>query len=87
LSVFANSSGGRVFIGVDDSGRVVDTDISNAARSRVQDTINQIEPHLKVDIDINDNLILSFDKIIAEKKQKIPAHFLSKPSSCVYCRP
>jgi ATP-dependent DNA helicase RecG len=58
VCAFANTSGGRVFIGVDDSGRIVGTDVSNAARSRVQDTINQIEPRLKVDIEVLDNIII-----------------------------
>lgn len=47
-----------MFIGVNDDGGVVGTDVSNAARSRVQDTINQIEPRLKVDIDVWDNIIV-----------------------------
>ena len=55
---FANASGGRIFIGVNDKGEITGTDISNAARSRVQDTINQIEPKLSVDISIHDNIIL-----------------------------
>jgi ATP-dependent DNA helicase RecG len=50
VCAFANASGGRVFIGVDDNGRVVGTDVSNAARSRIQDTINKIEPRLNVSI-------------------------------------
>jgi ATP-dependent DNA helicase RecG len=58
VCAFANASGGRVFIGVDDSGRVVGADVSNAARSRVQDSINQIEPHLNVNIEIVDNFIV-----------------------------
>lgn len=58
VCAFANASGGRVFIGVDDSGRVVGTDVSNSARSRVQDTINQIEPHLNVNIEILGNIIV-----------------------------
>ena len=55
---FANASGGRIFIGVSDSGNIVGTDTSNAARSRVQDTINQIEPRLVVDIAIHDNIMM-----------------------------
>ena len=43
VCAFANASGGRVFIGIDDSDRVVGTDVSNAARSRIQDTINKKE--------------------------------------------
>ncbi|MDR2869456.1 MAG: putative DNA binding domain-containing protein [Deferribacteraceae bacterium] len=58
VCAFANASGGKIFIGVDDSGRIVGTDTSNAARSRIQDTINQIEPRLKVDIDIQENIII-----------------------------
>jgi len=58
VCAFANASGGRVFIGVDDRGRVVGTDTSNAARSRVQDTINQIEPRLNVNIEIVDSIIV-----------------------------
>jgi ATP-dependent DNA helicase RecG len=58
VCAFANASGGRVFIGVNDNGRVVGTDVSNAARSRVQDTINQLEPLLKVDIEVQDNIII-----------------------------
>ncbi|GHV56147.1 hypothetical protein FACS189460_0370 [Deltaproteobacteria bacterium] len=49
---FANASGGRIFIGVDDNGRLVGADVSNATRSRIQDTINKIEPHLKVNIEV-----------------------------------
>ena len=58
VCAFANASGGRIFIGVDDKGLVVGTDVSNVARSRIQDTVNQIEPRLKVDIEVQDNIIV-----------------------------
>ena len=58
VCAFANASGGRIFIGVNDNGKVVGTDTSNAARSKIQDTINQIEPRLTVDISIHDNIIM-----------------------------
>ena len=58
VCAFANASGGRVFIGVDDSGKIVGTDTSNAARSRVQDTINKLEPRLTVDIAIHDDIMV-----------------------------
>jgi ATP-dependent DNA helicase RecG len=48
VCAFANASGGRIFIGVDNDGRVVGADVGNTARSRIQDTINQIEPRLHV---------------------------------------
>jgi len=46
VCAFANASGGRIFIGVNDLGQIVGTDRGNSARSRIQDTINQIEPRL-----------------------------------------
>ena len=57
VCAFANASGGRIFIGITDGGKLVGADTSNAARSRLQDTINQIEPHLTVDITVHDNII------------------------------
>jgi len=54
VCAFANASGGRIFIGVDDNGKIVGTDVSNTARSRIQDTINQIEPKLIMDINNGD---------------------------------
>ena len=58
VCAFANASGGKVYIGVHDKGYIVGTDTSNAARSRIQDTINKIEPHLNVSIEVVDNVIL-----------------------------
>ena len=55
---FANASGGRIFIGVSDKGDIVGTDTSNTARSKIQDTLNQIEPRLPVDIAVHDKIIM-----------------------------
>jgi ATP-dependent DNA helicase RecG len=55
---FANGSGGRIFIGVHDSGKVIGTDVSNATRSRIQDTINKLEPQLKMDLEVHGNIII-----------------------------
>ncbi|MCL2157862.1 MAG: helix-turn-helix domain-containing protein [Oscillospiraceae bacterium] len=58
VCAFANASGGRIFIGVHDSGRIVGTDTGNAARSRIQDTINKIEPKLRVELSIHKNVVV-----------------------------
>jgi ATP-dependent DNA helicase RecG len=58
VCAFANASGGKVYIGIHDDGHVVGTDTSNAARSRIQDTIGKIEPMLSVTIDALDNIII-----------------------------
>ena len=58
ICAFANASGGRVFIGVSDNGKVVGTNTSNAARSKVQDSINQIEPRIVADIAVHNRIIV-----------------------------
>jgi ATP-dependent DNA helicase RecG len=58
VCAFANASGGKVYIGISDDNRVVGTDTSNRARSQIKDTINKIEPHLNVGLDVYDNIII-----------------------------
>ena len=58
VCAFLNASGGRIFIGINDEGKIVGTDTSNAARSKIQDTINQIEPCPNVALDVHDNIIV-----------------------------
>jgi ATP-dependent DNA helicase RecG len=58
VCAFANASGGKVYIGVHDKGYIVGTDTSNAARSRIQDTVNKIEPRLNVSIDVIENVVV-----------------------------
>ena len=75
VCAFANASGGRVFIGVDDRGRIVGTDVSNAARSRIQDSLNKIEPRLKVDIETIENIIVLTVPEGKRKPYSCPAGF------------
>jgi ATP-dependent DNA helicase RecG len=58
VCAFANASGGKLYIGIHDNGYAVGTDTSNAARSRIQDTINKIEPRLNVRLDVIDNIVV-----------------------------
>ena len=58
VCAFANASGGCIFIGVDDNGRIIGTDVSNIARSRIQDTVNKIDPQLKVNIEVYKSIII-----------------------------
>ena len=58
VCAFANASGGKVYIGIHNAGYVVGTDTGNSARSRIQDTINKVEPRLFVSMDVFDNIIV-----------------------------
>jgi ATP-dependent DNA helicase RecG len=58
VCAFANASGGKVYIGIHDDGYIIGTDTSNAARSRIVDTISKIEPRLNVSIEVIDNVVV-----------------------------
>jgi ATP-dependent DNA helicase RecG len=78
---FANAAGGRIFIGVSDDNKIVGTDVSNAARSRVQDTIYKVEPHLNVRVDIYENIIVLTVPEGTQKPYSCPAGFYLRSGS------
>ena len=56
---FANSGGGRILLGVSDNGVIKGVDTGNVMRSRVQDTLGQIEPRLSCNIEaVGDVLVV-----------------------------
>jgi ATP-dependent DNA helicase RecG len=55
---FANSGGGRIFLGVADDGKIKGVDTGNVMRSRVQDTLGQIEPKLNCTIQAEGNVLI-----------------------------
>ncbi len=54
---FANSGGGRILLGVIDSGIVSGISTDNSTRSRVQDTLRQIEPKISCNVNVVDDII------------------------------
>lgn len=60
ICAFANASGGKILIGVKDNGEKKPLALDNNLRSRIQDSINQIEPKINVEL-INHGGILVID--------------------------
>lgn len=58
VCAFANSSGGKVILGVSDKGSIKGINTDNSFRSRVQDSLRQLQPYLDVGIEVKDNLIV-----------------------------
>jgi ATP-dependent DNA helicase RecG len=59
ICAFANAAGGVLLLGVDDTNNIVGVTIDNAKRSAIQNSLNDINPHLpvqvyKVDVDGKD---------------------------------
>jgi ATP-dependent DNA helicase RecG len=50
ICAFANSNGGRIFLGVDDKGDVVGHSLTNDDKSRIHDIARNMDPSFSVDI-------------------------------------
>lgn len=51
MVAFANSSGGRIFLGITDAGKVKGVSITNDLKSRIQDMANNCTPKIKISFD------------------------------------
>jgi len=58
LVAFANASGGRIFIGVTDSGRAQGVEITNKLKSQIQDLANNCEPSIKIKMEEIENILI-----------------------------
>lgn len=60
LVAFANSSGGRIFLGVRDDGKIVGIKITNRLKSQIQDIANNCDPKIKIILEgIEDILVVN----------------------------
>ena len=50
ICAFANADGGYVFIGVNDNGQIIGTNLENDKRSAIQDSISEISPPLHCEL-------------------------------------
>ena len=50
ISAFANTAGGRIFIGIDDNNEVTGCKLTNKLKSNIQDIANNCAPRVAIDI-------------------------------------
>jgi ATP-dependent DNA helicase RecG len=58
IVAFANGSGGRIFIGISDSGDIKGIRITNKLKSQIQDIANNCEPPVKIRLEEIDSLLV-----------------------------
>lgn len=58
VCAFANSSGGKVLLGVSDDGEIKGISTDNDILSRIQDVVNRLEPKLNIKILASDSIIV-----------------------------
>ena len=58
MVAFANSSGGRIFIGISDDKRLVGIQNINRVKSQVQDIARNCDPPVQLELDTVDNILI-----------------------------
>ena len=58
LAAFANASGGRIFIGIDDNNNIKGVSNSNKIKSQIQDIANNCQPAIEISITEFQNIII-----------------------------
>ncbi len=58
IVAFANSEGGRIFMGIDDKGKIRGINITNKLKSEIQDISNNCDPPIKIEISEIENIII-----------------------------
>jgi len=57
LAAFANSSGGKIFLGITDDEEIKGVNVSNKLKSQIQDIANNCDPSVKVIIEEFENIL------------------------------
>ncbi len=69
MTAFANSSGGRIYIGISDDGKVKGIEITNRLRSRIEDIAKNCDPKIPVFLkELKKEKVLTVD--VPESKNK-----------------
>ena len=56
LVAFANSEGGRIFLGINDKCDVKGIKITNQLKSQIQDLANNCDPNVKIQLTVFENI-------------------------------
>ena len=58
MAAFANSEGGRVFLGITDKGKIRGIKITNKLKSQIQDIARNCDPSIKVSLEEFDSILI-----------------------------
>jgi ATP-dependent DNA helicase RecG len=82
IVAFANTEGGRIFIGVNDKGEVKGVQITNKLKSEIQDIARGCDPSINIEIETIDNvLIIDVDEGIKKPYRCSSGFFLRQGSN------
>jgi ATP-dependent DNA helicase RecG len=78
LAAFANSSGGRILLGVTDDGSVRGINVDNKLKSQIQDIANNLQPAVKILLEELENILVIFVKEGHDKPHKCSSGFYTR---------
>jgi len=81
IVAFANSSGGRIFLGVTDEGKIKGIGVTNELKARVQDIANNCRPKIKISIESFENILIIDVKEGEDKPYECSSGFYKRTGS------
>ncbi|MCD6311804.1 MAG: putative DNA binding domain-containing protein, partial [Elusimicrobia bacterium] len=78
LVAFANSSGGKIFFGISDSGEMKGLKITNKLKSQIQDTANNCQPPVEILFEEHGNILIVEAREGADKPYKCSSGFYTR---------
>lgn len=82
IVAFANTEGGRIFIGIDDRGEVKGVQITNKLKSEIQDIARNCDPPIHIELEVFDGvLIVNVDEGINKPYRCSAGFFLRQGSN------
>jgi len=78
LIAFANSSGGRIFLGITDNKKIKGVKITNKLKSQVQDIANNCQPPIKIILEEFENILIINVKEGEDKPSKCSSGFYTR---------
>lgn len=78
IVAFANSSGGRIFLGISDNKEIKGVDINNKLKSQIQDIANNCQPAVKIIFDDYENILIVTVREGDDKPYKCSSGFYTR---------
>ncbi len=78
IVAFANASGGRIFIGISDTGKIKGITIDNIIKSQIQDIANNCDPPVKLYFDQFERILIVEVKEGPDKPYKCTSGFYTR---------
>lgn len=81
IVAFANTEGGKIFIGVDDVGKVKGIQITNKLKSEIQDSARNYDPSISINLEQIENVLIVNVEEGVNKPYKCSAGFFLRQGS------